>query len=279
MDTNLQGKISVANAGIDYLTFTMKNDNPDITATQLRFVELMTEACEAGDESKVSSPQGYGGYATKHLFYGVRRDGWMFRASGEIADQVAKEVIYAKTEIRPTRIDFQTTIITERPLRGFAGEIRTIVRDAGEAGGRQNRISTNLFEAPNGADSVGVGSRRSTRYLRVYNKSAEQQWKIEGNQYRYELEVKKGQAVGCWEMVKSAANVRYLAMSLVAGALLAKGVPVPWDEGCKPLDLPSTYNPTDEERRYKWLIEQVAPVARTIEDPDRIACLRLAFGF
>lgn len=279
MTDEFDNPVSVASAGIDYFCFTMKHDNPEVITTQNRFMQLMTEAIQAGDSEKIASPQGYGGFMTKHLFFGSRQDGVMFRASSSIADQVAREVLYSGTEVKATRIDFQTTIKSERPMRGFASQIHGSIRDSGERKGRQSKIKTTLIEDPGGGDSISVGSRSSSRFLRVYDKSAEQRWQIEGNQYRFELEVKKGQAVGCWDMVKSAADVRYLSMSLVAGALLVRGLPVPWSEECQPMDLPSTYYQTNDERRAKWIIEQVAPVARRIDDPGLRARIQVAFGF
>jgi hypothetical protein len=45
------------------------------------------------------------------------------------------------------------------------------------------------------------------------------------------------------------------------------GFPVVWPDVDTSQRLPSSYEKSDEERRIKWLIEQVAPVAAKIENP------------
>jgi len=187
-------------------------------------------------------------------------------------------VIHGGREVQVTRIDYQATIITQRPLRGLTRALQSISRKAKRRGARQDKTTFCHIESPHSGDSLAIGSRRSTRYLRIYDKTAQQGGRIVGNQYRFEIELKKLQARREWQRTCGAADIPHLAMSVVAGSLLSHGLPVPWLETVEPLGLPSTYDPTTEERRLKWLLDTVAPVVKKIDDPEKRLRVAVAFG-
>jgi hypothetical protein len=271
------GKVN--NATIDFMTFTTKANNDQNQALLDWWQIMQQEANAAGEEIKAMAPQGYHGWKTKHLFYGVQQKGWWWIASSEIADKVARELIVMRPIMNVTRLDLQVTILTEEPWKDFASFMRDLVRANEAMDNQRKRITIDLFESDGKGDTCYVGSKGSARRLTIYDKTAEQKFKIPGNQYRFEIRLKHQQASEVWPMICEAADLRYLCMSIVSGALLNAGLPVPWEENTEPVGLPSTYRTTNQERVTNWILNQVVPAYKRVTDPDLQERIRLAFGF
>jgi len=265
-------------AAVDYITFTTTPKNGANQDLIDRWMQLQTEAEMTGHPIKPMSPQGYHGFQTPHLFWGIKPAGCWFRASSDIADQVVRELIHQNVTISATRLDLQVTILTPEPWPDFASFIRDLIRLNEEQEAAGKRMTINLIESDGKGDTVYVGSKDSTRRLTIYDKTAEQKRRIRGNQYRFELCVRHQQAKEVWGMLQQAADVRWLCMSLVAGILLANGLPIPWGDETEPVGLPSTYHRTNQERITEWIISQVAPAFKRVVDDDYRERVRVALN-
>jgi hypothetical protein len=271
------GKVN--NAAVDYLTFTTKADNPQNKRLEKWFELMQEEAMMQGQERKALGLQGYHGWKTDHLFYGVQKHSWWYHATSEIADKVTRELLAMDTTIKATRLDLQVTILTTDPWPDFACFMRDIVRanEAMENSGK--RMTINLVESDGKGDTCYIGSKDSTRRLTIYDKTAEQKHRIPGNQYRFEIRLRHQQAAEVWPMLKQASDLRFICMSLVSGALLNAGLPVPWEDKTEPIGLPSTFRRTNQERVTEWIVSQVAPAFKRVTDERLIEQVRVAMGF
>ncbi len=215
---NVYGKL--CNAGVDWFSFTMLPNASGLGAITERFEQLQGEALAAGDGWYEAGDNGYKGYKTKHLFYGERHDGSFFRASGDIAQQVAVELKTSGVLIKPTRIDVQVTVLADRKWVRFASAMRTMVRKHQRRTGAKDRSAIRLWEFPGKGDTCKLGSPDSTRQFIGYDKTAEQKGKLDGQQYRFELKLTDQQAREVWPVLKNAADMRWIAMSYVGGFLI-----------------------------------------------------------
>jgi hypothetical protein len=271
------GKVN--NATVDFITFTTKPNNPSNEALVNWFKMMQEEELMNGSDCKELAPQGYQGFKTDHIFYGEGKQGFWFIVSSDPADHVARELLAMNVEIKITRLDVQTTILTDEPWKDFASFMRDIVRANEAMDEKRDRMTINLIESDGKGDTCYVGAKDSARRLTIYDKTLQQKRRIEGNQYRFEIRLRGKQASEVWKMMLQATELSYLCMSLVAGALLNAGLPVPWEDATEPVGLPSTYHMTTEQRRYEWIINQVIPAFRTIENPLYIQHIKNLMGF
>lgn len=270
---------TIFSSGIDYLTLTAKNGQPWLGDLKQWFdVEMMAAAGQEGQPQKFA-PQGYHGYATEHLFYGERADGLMFRASSDIAHKLAKDARAHGWKIKPTRIDLEVTTDRAALPSTFATGLRAEIRGFERRNEREKSVRLDLVEGSDSGDSLSIGSRRARRYLRIYHKSAQSKNAVKPNLIRYELEVKRECARGTWDQIRTCDSIEQLAIDHVAKALEKKGVLPMWRTVARPCKLPTHKATSTEERRIEWLINQVAPVVRRIEDEDSRRRIAIAFGF
>ncbi len=279
MSNKKQLKGVVCGSGIDYIAFTMLPNNVEADNMKDWFELMQTEAELNGDERKTTNAQGYDGWRTTHLSYGVRHDGYWFRASGDIANRVGAELLEMRARIKPTRIDVQVTLLAEGSWGRFASAMRTMVRQHEQKMELKETSAVNLIETPKTGDTCYIGSRKSTRQFRGYDKTAEQRGKIPGQQYRLELQLTQQQARSIWIEFYRGADFGDLAKGYVSGYLIKHGLYKPWKDDDAPISLPSTYDPTSDERRLNWFLNQVVLSWWKIANEDYKRQILTAMGF
>lgn len=258
----------IVSAGIDYLRFTLKNDNPDVEFWHEEFAEQIAIESQLYGPATAIQLQGYQGWKSRHVMYGCRKDGWMFQVSSELADVIGKELLEHGTKAKVTRLDLQATVKYPEAIQALGASARTIIRANERQEGRRRGISITVVEAPGGGDSCSVGSRGSERFARIYNKTAEQQGRIAENCYRFELELKGKQANQFWGHMDGLRETHSVATGAVAYYLYKLGFREEWMSKTMHMKLPTTYEPTSDERRLNWFKTQVVPVFRKIESDD-----------
>jgi hypothetical protein len=254
-DKFFQSKI--VSAGCDWLTVTFKPDYEQLVPLTYLTRSVIEEAQARGEECKWMSPQGYNGESIDGLFFGGREDGYMLRLSGDMADVFYRELIALGGTFKITRIDFQVTARRRPEDTKFVERLRKTITKAAKAAGRVRAPVFGCVENSLSGDSLTIGSRTAERFIRVYDKSAEQHGKIEPNLLRWEVEYKGDLAQNGWSMLVNAVSSMWLAISLVSGELQAIGVFEDWMKDSTPLRIKTTHIYSTNERRLDWLKNHV----------------------
>lgn len=263
-------------AGVDWLTMTVLKE--DATSLDLHTICVAQMQTEKGEPKEIA-PQGFKGYQVGGVFIGSRDDRFMFRVSGDAARSVAQELHRHGITANCSRIDLQITFKRRRVHKDWAGELRTEIRSGRGGNGELPDITTATYESFGRGSSVSINSRRSPRFVRIYDKSAESRGKLGENLLRVELELKKAQAQAVFNMIANGAAQEDVARSLIIGFLDLKKIPHNFKMPESGYSLPSTVYETDEEKRVAWLLRDIAPCVKKVNNPALRRKLRIAFGF
>lgn len=270
---------TIVSAGIDWLTVTMRPDFPQLRELEGLVMAEHAQAKERGETVKMTSPQGYVGAASDHIFFGAREDGYMMRLSSDAADKLHKELLCCEPEYKVTRIDLQVSAKRRPEDVNFAPRMRAAVRAFEAEAGRKRQIKLSTVEDAAGGNSLTLFSRSSECFFRVYDKSAEQRHKIEANIVRFEGEFKGDTARAVWGMVKKTKDTKKLAKSLLATRLQKVGISEPWMHKQRVIEIPTVYVATDDERRLEYLSNHVKGIIDRLRDAGLEDEAKAALGF
>jgi hypothetical protein len=253
-------------AGVDYMTVTTKANSPELDFLIPWFKREIASAAEREGEVRDLSPQGYKGHMTEHLFAGVGKEGFMFRASSDIADDLAHSVIQAGVPVHLTRLDVCVDSKGSERDDTFVARSRFYIRheEAMRGGGRSVRLD--LVEGARGGDSITVGSRKARRYFRIYNKHLQSKGQYPVGTLRWELECKREFARSMWERATVEKNLQKLAIDSVCRYATEKGLNPSWRHAAEPRRLPVSHRAAAPNKKQQWLLEQVAEWVKDIDD-------------
>ena len=241
---------NLASAGIDWLTCTSDKDSVGLAWFEM-FQRLAVEPGEWYNPW-------YTGKADNHLRWGFNHGmGYIFIASGEIADVVFKQTVPVAKKI--TRIDVQVTV---RLLKANCEVARN--------GYRVNSASPNrkygLIQNSRNGQTLYVGSRNSAQFGRVYDKGVESGYDEPGKLWRYEVELKKpvsdmvARQLANWSNPKKGQESHYRIVSFVFDWFLHRGVgPVFAREGWNGIVTEVGRRITSDDKKLEWLRTQVKP--------------------
>jgi hypothetical protein len=260
------------------MTFTMTNGSDGLREMQLLFDKAIEAEITEFGEALQTAPQGYHGHRSRHIFRGSRRDGHLFQVSSYPAEAIIEAVKQIGADPKSTRIDWQTTIRRSDGLPFKSSAARGSVKRFEARTGKDQAIATQTEESVAGGDSFTAGSRRSSRVLRIYDKSAQQSGRVGSGLVRIETQLRREQAAGSWQQFLSSDDQSQFSRKVNAAMLKMRGLQAPF-EICGPdLKLSTTYNVSDKERRRIWLLETIAPMVREYESEAERRQFRIAFG-
>jgi hypothetical protein len=269
----------IVSSGIDWLTFTMKPQNVDLSLVKAVWDKEMDTQLQMGFESTTCGIKGYSGPGCGAFGYGDRAMDSVFRVSGDAADTMAVHLLKMGVKFNPTRVDLQVTLQFKTETKGFAADIRHRIRLQESFNDSETSARLDLKEGGKQGDSIDINSRRSRSFLRNYDKTKEQKGRIAENCIRFEQENKRERARAVWAYFKSSRSSWALAVEQVSTALKRKGVIMEWNYDVPRVKLPTERHQTDDERRAKWAVEFVAPVVRGIKDESLRQRIAHAMGF
>lgn len=172
---------------IDALTVTSKSVTGRAMIAGL-YQNFVVERDELGFQKKFNS-LGYKGHQCRSVRWGSRLDGSVLFSSGEDSMHITHMLVndYDYMELKTTRVDLCVDIAMSVKTRGWLRGLRenenfTAVQE------KANRKTT-LIESDTG-DTLYIGSRKSGRFGRIYDKSAAYGVDL-GYVYRFEIETKK----------------------------------------------------------------------------------------
>lgn len=250
--------------GVDWLTMTWdtKNDRLNTAFNVIRnFQEL--NATE-GDDIEEKSWMGYEGTQQGALFVGARGDGMLMRVSGAAAREVAKLLKESECAGKPTRIDFQTTAKTEEENADALRAVRRKVQ-ANISRKKGNQARNLATYSSRGRDcGISIGSRCSSTFLRIYDKSLEQNYRVEKGLIRYEVEFKGKRAQEAWKHYQAAKDGEALSKTLTGQEMAKMGVDMKWLQADAQIKFVSEYQGTSVQKKLAWLERFVSPTVAVL---------------
>jgi hypothetical protein len=254
----------IVDAGIDYISLTMRNDNPNVQQWLLAANSYLVEIAVHKDEIKHSKRLGYEGLSFGGSFVGQRERDTIAVFSGERAKR-AYSLLYRR-DCHCSRLDVQTSFRYGVSTSNVAETVRNQVsRDNAKLSSARQRNAT-LMEDLRGGATCYVGTRTSEQFARIYNKEAESGDSNYKNVWRFEVQFKNRYAEKvCEQFATGTYDADKYAAVLVKQWLKHRGVSTPWTAEAELLPLPKeTALPSQSEARLRWLRDQVRPAIRQL---------------
>lgn len=254
----------VIDAGIDYISMTMKNDNPFTVAWHGAALAYLQDIAATGLDMNESRRLGYEGYTVGGSFVGVRDRDTTAIYSGERA-KLAFDRLY-RSDCHVSRLDVQVSYRFNVSTSNVAQVARAAVSKANQRISSARQRNATLMEDLRGGATCYVGTRTSEQFARIYNKDAESGDKAYERVWRYEVQLKNKFAVKLSEQIasKTYPTVNH-ALVFVKQWLSHRGVSTPWKADAELLPLPKpSEQSTQVEAKLNWLRTQVRPALRTL---------------
>jgi hypothetical protein len=258
----------VVDVGIDYLTLTYSTKEPHFNDFWQLSREFLLQELEADEELKPCSNGFYQGFRGKHFFTGDNGHGAIIEVSGKLADRTANVFFWKDWKPKCTRLDAQVTVQYEEEADAHGARLRRAIRkfEMGiEAGERQ---AITHFEDRTRDTGITSGVRGNTRYFRAYHAASGGHEHLDGNHWRYELELRKDHANEAWRMYLGSGMTGPLSRSLVQSELMRWDIALPWMENTECPKLAPHREKTTNERRMQWIDFSCSPALKQcLSDP------------
>jgi hypothetical protein len=254
----------IISSGIDWVTATVAPGRRQDLLTGFASGLIHSRAKE-GYQSRSWTGLGYQGETIDGCTIASRPDGALIRLSGEVARKHAPYVLQWAQNI--TRLDVQVTLCDPDP--GFdwsAYVLKTASMDARVRAGMTK--TTRIVSTPEGKTTY-IGSRKSSRFYRVYDKHAESKGVYPRGTWRWEVEYKAARSQSLGASLAGDAHQAERCRGIVRQAFADYGVIVPCDPITAAWRDQSPREETTDERRLAWLRTTIAPcVERMLESND-----------
>lgn len=176
-------------SAVDYITCTTKN--PKDTALMVHRVEKMAfREFESGNEAEPWRSSGFSGWKVGQVVYATRGGEGLAQLSGATAGYDWFDV-YQLCD-RVTRIDVQETYRISRDVTRFV--LRNFKRANAYSDKHNLRHQNSVWAGNDGGATVYLGSPKSERRMRIYNKAVESKLDHYDGCVRYELQLRDDSA-------------------------------------------------------------------------------------
>lgn len=254
----------VIDAGIDYISLTMLNDNPSQQAWHNAALAYLEQISAQLGEMNYAKRLGYEGMSSGGSFVGRRERDTIAIFSGERA-KAAYERLYRR-DTHVSRLDVQVSFRFNVTTNNVAQVARNSVSRANaKISGARQRNAT-LMEDLRGGATCYVGTRTSEQFARIYNKEAESGKPDFERVWRYEVQLKNKLAVKLAEQIATQTYTSSNhALVFVKQWLSHRGVSTPWKADAELLPLPKDSQPISQnDEKLAWLRKQVRPAIRSL---------------
>lgn len=267
-------RLELLESRIDWLTCTVK-PGKKLSVLASRAEAVMSIREKEGYTRKPFRSPFYQGESIDGCTWGTRDQDAMLRLSGEMAGRFAPTAITFADNV--SRLDVQITARDEDINRNWARKIDDALAANPLVQGRQ--IETRLYtRRPEGITSY-VGSPRSERLLRCYDKYAESEHEYPLGSWRWEIEYKHERASNVAKRLQTLSFTPQAVLDLVGKAYGSYGIVIPiefvptgWrDKGVK--------HKTDDERRLDWLRSSIGPMVERMRESTPTGILLTALRF
>lgn len=254
----------VIDAGIDYISLTMQNDNPNVQAWHRAALAYLEHISAQVGEMNETKRLGYEGITVGGSFVGKRERDTIAIFSGERA-KVAFERLYRR-DTHVSRMDVQVSYRYRVSTNNVAQVARNNVDRANRRISSARQRNATLMEDLRGGATCYVGTRTSEQFARIYNKEAESGKEEFARVWRFEVQLKNKLAVKLAEQIAGQTyTTTNHSVVFVKQWLSHRGVPTPWQADAELLPLPKVEKPNSQnDEKLLWLRTQVRPALRTL---------------
>ena len=245
----------IESKGPDWLTLSTNSAEDGLLLIEWFNLKLQGEV-KTGAVPKKWRFQGYIGIQASGLKCGVRvGDETIVMLTGDAQKLWYSDLVLR--EIKATRMDLQVTVALDTPRPALAHMCYLKLREALAEGGKGRALK--YISSPRG-DTVYVGKRSSSVYLRLYDKSIDLGETKTGIYWRYEVEFKRSTADRIWKLF----HVKQFDAEWVAAQVfeefIKRGVIPVFDVEDRILAVETGARVSTVESQLSWLRRCVAPV-------------------
>lgn len=261
--------------GLDYVTATTTSRKLFLDTVDLyQAVKVTLEA--RGHREEPFGFQGYKGLKTGGIFIGEREQDFITQATGDDAKDWGTFLL--GTGWRPSRLDVQVTGLFDRDREDLARQlvVGTLAQRESPENGTPWKV--HLDQGYGAGDTLYVGSKKSDRFGRLYDKHRESKGEYPIGSWRWEMQTRKHFAVLAFALIEEAEDPQAAIRGLVLDYFAAKGIPVPVDANFAPAELHLGRAKTTDEQSLEWLAKYVRPTVRRLIQNDKRAAMLRALG-
>jgi hypothetical protein len=247
----------ICDSGLDWFGFTIKPGKQGVTQIEHLMYQRLAVAQARGEKVEDACPNGYVSKKAHGLLIGHKKDSVMVRVSGDVTNDVAKEVMKIGAEIKPLRLDAKVTTAHKKDDPERAQSWREAIRRHEAKSGGARKTTLGLIEGRDFGDSLTCGVRSSPLFFRLYDKSRESGFAVPGWRWRREVEAKEERALHLWDACKRSGDIQATAQSWVKTHVASFGIAEKWMEEVSYADFPSTHHKTTDGKLLRWMGAQV----------------------
>lgn len=240
--------------GVDWLTVTATVPSARkrlaVVAHRIGGIEQ-----SAGNERSPSRVRDYIGWRCGGVVVGERRDSLLCQVSGATASRWWRHLLVGAHRV--TRVDVQVTALSPRV---GVDEAREQWERIEADGNLQRRAGWRSYiqTRPTGA-TLYIGSPKSDRRLRLYDKHAEQPDAYPPGSWRYEVQARDGLARSIAAHLASGDGGRFAGVNVVYECFRARGLQPRFRPGGRGVLGHVARSRSDDERALRWIDQQVRP--------------------
>lgn len=246
-------------AGIDWLSMSIQGNDSEAQEWLNIWYGTVVSISKSGNRLEARTINGYSGFMAGGSFVGTRDTGIYLQLSGAYADEYFTTVYTPIASV--TRIDLQVTAKWKQYASDIGKQalVGATVQNSSLPSSRRRRLLT--YEGNDGGYTLYIGAPSSEQRGRLYNKAVQSSDPQYERCWRYEVVFRNGFAGQVADrLYGSGDTARSYICDAVALWYHERGVSVPWNVEVYEGVLPNIRTqPTDVERRLKWLETQVKP--------------------
>jgi len=243
--------------GVDWITLTTLC--PDCGAhVWSKGRELLELARQAGDKVRPWGAHGFKGLSAPHFRIGRLEDRTLLELSGDLADRYWQDFVGYAHNI--TRFDTKVDVTFDKEVKDLA--IDAFKAPGKKIGKRFPPIQKHLWVNSAGGQTAYIGSPKSERMGRLYDKHLESGGEYPPNTWRWEVQERRDCSSRAARLLWGSDELHRVIKSYVSTFYTRHGV-TPWFSA-DGLDLPAQprKQPTGMPALLNWLSRGVAPGVR-----------------
>lgn len=216
-------EIRKTEAGIDWFECTLPAGAS--ARPEMEFAYKVSECatrCAGREDRERFGFFGYRGWRQGTIVYGERDTGSYARASGPLATDLA--LAMGTEGVHVARMDVQTTVWFDQDNTRVAEDFAYVAVANREAGLIKANTRINLRQGFGHGDTAYIGSSKSDRMLRVYDKGRESGEERYRHAWRFEVQLRNEPATECFRRWKEAGSGEGFLAQVVAGYLIERGL-------------------------------------------------------
>lgn len=266
--------LEVISSGLDWLT-TGATTPARVIAVETFMHRLQTESRAQGAEVRAWAANGYVGYTCDGCTIGSRGGHTIARLSGSAARIQGPSLLALAETV--SRLDVQVTVRDLDGSRNWASIARASARQDKRV---ESGMTRQLYLTDGqGGDTFYLGRRVSTRFYRVYNKTAESKGEWPNGCWRFEIEYKGPRAEHWAEIIRRQKNTHDVGRSICAAGFRDYGIELPCDVLTSKWKDRAPVRITDSERQLEWLAKSVRPLIHKLKEVYSSRVLADIIGF